>query len=76
MRMVGKRKIRELTLHASAEQLVTGCVFNDEIHKLPSGKETGFPKGVYRYKSQEEANIHWDAALIVGIVRAMNKHDR
>ncbi|MEK6749729.1 MAG: hypothetical protein AABY83_11050 [Pseudomonadota bacterium] len=76
MKIVGKRKIRELSLHASAEQLVAGCAFNDEIHKLPSGKETGFPKGVYRYKSQEEANAHWDEALILGIVRAVKKYGR
>lgn len=61
------RKVRPISLEASGELLKQGALWNDEIHKLPTGQSTFFPKGVYRYKSHEEANNHWDECVAKGM---------
>ena len=68
MKIIGKRKQRTISYHASGQLLKEGALFNDEIHQLPSGQKTSFPKGLYRYASHEEANEHWDACVINQIV--------
>ncbi|HCI15036.1 MAG TPA: hypothetical protein DFK12_14125 [Gallionellaceae bacterium] len=55
MRTIGRRKERLITFSASAALLAEGARFNDEVHRLPSGNRTFIPKGVYRFKSFEEA---------------------
>jgi len=59
MRVVGSRTERPITFSASGALLAEGARFNDEIHKLPSGNITCIPKGVFRFRSHEEANEHW-----------------
>jgi len=56
MRTVGHRTERPITFSASSQLLAEGARFNDEIHRLPTGNRTFIPKGVYRFKSHEEAN--------------------
>ena len=73
MRVIGKRQIRPISEKASGFLLKQGAVFNDEIHRLPTGTTTYFPKGVYRYKTCEEANVHWDSCLLAGMVRNAKK---
>lgn len=73
MRVVGKRQIRPISEKASGFLLKQGAVFNDEMHRLPTGTTTYFPKGIYRYKTNEEANAHWDSYLIEGIARNARK---
>ncbi len=67
MRTVGHRKERPITFSASASRLLEGARFNDEIHRLPTGNSTFIPKGLFRFKSHEEANPHQQACLIQGI---------
>lgn len=55
MRIVGKRTFPTIR-PPSGELLLEGAKFNDEIHRLPTGNRTHIPKGVYRFKSHEEAN--------------------
>lgn len=69
MRMTGHRKIRPISLQASADLLRQGALFNDEIHQLPTGSTTFIPKGIYRYASHEQANRHWMECIVKGIVR-------
>lgn len=69
MRAVGHRKEAPITFAASAALLAEGARFNDEIHRLPTGNSTFIPKGVYRYKSFDEANRHQQDCLIDGMVR-------
>jgi len=69
MRVAGKRLAPEVTMVASAELLSLGGVFNDAIHKLPSGETTFFPKGIYRYATHAEANQHWDDSVTQGIAK-------
>ncbi len=73
MRVVGKRKNRPIVERASGVLLKQGAVFNDEIHRLPTGTVTYFPKGIYRYKTNEEANAHWGLCLIEGMARNAKK---
>lgn len=56
MRTIGHRKERPVSFHASASLLLEGARFNDEIHRLPTGNTTAIPKGVFRFKSHEDAN--------------------
>jgi len=56
IRSVGRRKERQITFSASGELLAEGARFNDEIHRLPGGNQGFIPKGLYRFKSHEEAN--------------------
>ncbi len=67
MRTVGHRSERPITFSASAALLVEGARFNDEIHKLPTGDSTFIPKGVYHFKSHDEANRHWQDCLAEGM---------
>ena len=68
MRTIGHRKERPITFSASATLLLEGARFNDEIHRLPTGRSTFIPKGVFRFKSHEAANQHQQACLIEGMV--------
>lgn len=67
MRTIGQRKERPITFSASASLLLEGARFNDEIHRLPTGRLTHIPKGVFRFKSHEAANQHQQACLIEGM---------
>lgn len=59
MRIVGRRKIRPIAFHASGKLLAEGSRFNEEMQKLPSGRTTRVPKGVFRFHSLQESNEHW-----------------
>ncbi len=69
MKTVGKRRVRTLSINAMGELLREGAMFNDELHRLPTGGTTFFPKGIYRYKTHQEANAHWEECIAMGIGR-------
>lgn len=69
MRVIGHRKEQSIVFSASAELLVEGALFNDEMHRLPTGNTTFIPKGVYRFHSIEEANRQWEACLVEGMAK-------
>ena len=71
MRTVGHRKERPITFSASAVLLAEGMRFNDEIHRLPTGNRTLIPKGVYRFKSFEDANRHDFDCVVAGIAQTV-----
>lgn len=57
MRAVGKRSQYDITLDASAEKLVCGARWNDAVNATFGQAGVGiFPKGVYCYRSHEEAD--------------------
>ena len=56
MRTVGHRKQRVVGAEPSGDALREGAQFNEEIHRLPTGQTTHIPKGIYRFKTHEEAN--------------------
>jgi hypothetical protein len=69
VRIVGHRKERFLAYAASGTLLRAGALFNDEIHRLPSGDATFVPKGIYRFKTHDEANRQQTAWLAEGMAR-------
>jgi hypothetical protein len=69
MRTVGHRKERPLSFSASGSLLAEGAHFNDEIHRLPTGRTTYIPKGVIFFKTHEEANRHQLDCLVKGMVQ-------
>lgn len=73
MRTIGYRKERAVTFSASGTLLAEGACFNDEIHRLPTGDRTFIAKGVYRFKSFEEANRQDMEGLVEGMVRSALK---
>ena len=73
MKIVGKRQIRPISKHASGYLLKQGALFNDEIHGLPTGDMTFFPKGLYRYKTHEEANAQMETWVIEGMAKHARK---
>jgi len=68
MKIIGKRRIRHISDIPKGLLLKQGALFNDEIHKMPTGNTTFFPKGIYRYETHEEANKHWEQCVITGMV--------
>ena len=69
MRTVGLRKERPIGLLASGANLAEGALFNDEIHRLPTGDTTFFPKGVYRFNTHEAAYQHQLDCLAKGMAK-------
>ena len=69
MRTVGQRKERTIGLLASGALLAEGARFNDEIHRLPTGDTTFIPKGMYRFKTNEDAYRHQLDCLARGMAR-------
>jgi hypothetical protein len=69
MRTVGHRKTKPLTFRGSADQLVEGARFNDELHRLPGGNAPLVRKGVYRFKTHEEANRHQLDSIVAAMVQ-------
>lgn len=60
MRRIGQRLDPVLSEQPSAQGLIEGVQFSAALHALAS---VGFPKGVYRYRSHEDANRHEEACL-------------
>lgn len=69
MRTTGHRKERPITFPASAALLAEGARFNDEIHRLPTGNQTFIQKGVYRFKTFEDANRQDLDRLVEGMAQ-------
>ena len=69
MRIIGHRKERPITFSASSALLAEGARFNDEIHRLPTGSTTFIPKGVFRFKTHEDANRHELDCLVEGMAQ-------
>lgn len=69
MRIVGRRSERPISFLASAERLLEGARFNDEIHRLPGGGTTCMRKGVYRFKTHDDANRHQAQSIVEAMVR-------
>ncbi|WP_154715814.1 hypothetical protein [Sterolibacterium denitrificans] len=69
MKTIGRRKERPIGRFASGALLAEGARFNEEIHRLPTGGTTFVPKGIYRFKTLEEADQHRLDCLARGMAR-------
>ena len=65
MRQVGARRERAIAAKANGLLLAEGARFNEAVSGL--SRSTFVPKGVYRYKSHEEANRHEQDCLVRGM---------
>lgn len=66
MKVAGKRKERTITFHAEGALLREGALFNTEMQKMQSTFR--FPKGVYHYKTHEEADRHMMDCVVNSMV--------
>ena len=65
MRQVGARRERAIAAKANGLLLAEGARVNEAVSGL--SRSTFVPKGVYRYKSHEEANQHEQDCLVRGM---------
>ena len=63
MRQVGSREMPQLERQASGALLKRAAAINESLGALLPGGRTAFVKGVYRYRTLDEANRHQDAML-------------
>ena len=66
MKVAGKRKERDITLHADGALLREGALFNTEMQKMQATFR--FPRGVFRYKTHEEADRHMMDCVVDSMV--------
>jgi len=71
MRVVGKQTSdAALAGKASGDLLKQGAAFNESLQAFfPSGKTGYIPKGLYRFKTHEDANGHQDICLAMHMAR-------
>lgn len=64
MKVIGRRREAPLSFSASGELLAEGARFNDALRGLPTGDAAFIPKGLYRFKTHEDADAHAQKFLI------------
>lgn len=75
MRQVGTRSERPTQVHANGQALVAGAQFSMSIARL-SGGSTFVPKGLYRFRTHDDAaqqNADW---LATGMARIAMERQR
>lgn len=73
MRIVGKRRLREIEARASGALLAESARFNEGVERYPELVSTFIPKGLYRFRTPEEADAHRLRCLIEGMARRARK---
>ncbi len=68
MKQVGKRVESQVQIQASGESLAAAFAVTHTASSLCQGRVM-FPKGVFRYKTHEEANAHEAQCLAEGMAR-------
>lgn len=71
--IVGSRQQQELSFHATAENLLEGCRFNDSLHSLSPEPRLHIRKGVYFFRTHEEADRHRMECLTDAIAATAKK---
>ncbi len=59
MKIVGRREDRPIEFHASGDLLAAGARWNEGMGQLPAGRAASIPRGIYRFKTHEDATAHW-----------------
>lgn len=63
MRSVGRRSAPELALRPSGELLRAAAAINEPLRSLLPGGRIAAPRGVYRFRTMDEANRQQEAWL-------------
>jgi phage FluMu gp28-like protein len=71
MKVVGHRVERQISKQESGVLLAEGARFNETIAHL--SRVAYIPKGVYRFKSHEEANRHEEECLVRAMARRVQE---
>ena len=67
MKQVGSRRERPLAYRASGQLLIEGALFSEAVSHL--AQSTFIPKGLYRFRSHEDANRQQQQCLVSGMAR-------
>jgi hypothetical protein len=67
MRLIGNRIQKTLSDSTDDASIKSAMLFNDGLQKLPTGNTTFIKKGVYHFKTHEEANRHWFTSVAKGM---------
>ena len=67
---LGRRSIPEPALTPSAAQLKAAYTVNDPLHALLPGRRIAAPKGIYRFRTLEDANRQHEAWLAEAMAEA------
>lgn len=70
---VGKRKQRAISFHATAENFLEGCRFNDSLHALSPDGKIHIPKGVYFFRTHEEADRQREEGVVKSVASAAQR---
>ena len=65
VKQVGSRREPPLSMQASGDLLAKGARFSESLSRLSGG--TFIPKGIYRFRSHDEANRHAQDCLVRGM---------
>lgn len=69
MKIVGHRTVPGIAAAPCGPRLEEGARANDALRAFPGGGNAFIPKGVYRFRSHELANRHWEECLAAAIAR-------
>lgn len=64
-----------MTIEPNADSLASGIAFSADLSRLAGGVVM-FPKGIFRYKTHEEANEHEARCLAEGMARLARERSR
>ena len=64
---VGKRREPEISFHATAENFLAGCRFNDSLRALSTDGKIHIPKGVYFFRTHQEADRQLEENVVKSI---------
>ncbi|MGH8690689.1 MAG: hypothetical protein ACREUS_06640 [Burkholderiales bacterium] len=70
MKSVGRRSMPSPSLHPSAAQLRAAYAVNDPLRALLPGGRIAAPKGIYRWRTLDEANRQQEAWLAEAMAEA------
>ena len=73
MRIVGHRTEPRIVAEPSGRLLVEGARASEALRAFPHGETAFVPKGVYHFKTHEQANRHWEECLAEAIARLARK---
>lgn len=69
-RSIGHRVFPAPALHPSAERLKAACAVNDPLPALLPGGRVAAPKGIFRFRTLDEANRRQQAWLAEAMAEA------
>jgi hypothetical protein len=73
MRIIGRRREAPLSFSASGDLLAEGARFNDDLRGLATEDAAFIPKGLYVFRTHEEAAAHAQKCLVENMARIASR---